>query len=185
MEYHIKAIDIDDAKDVFLLAKDRLLDVSDWNTLSGNTEYKIALTNNKGQKVHRDARVFDKLQISTSNSSGISSDMWVQISQIQYDYFPDIDNECISMLLEMTFSPSGNGIDITEHTAVETILIKRNKEEVTAHCNGGNELPNIDDEVPDVHINTDAELHPVLSIPNVQLQNLLRGLISVDEYTPM
>ena len=71
MEYHIKAIDIDDAKDAFLLAKDRLLDVSDWNTLSGNTEYKIALTNNKGQKVHRDARVFDKLQISTSNSSGI------------------------------------------------------------------------------------------------------------------
>ncbi len=37
MEVSVTAADIDDARDLFLLAKDRLLDVNDWNySLKGN-----------------------------------------------------------------------------------------------------------------------------------------------------
>ncbi len=184
MEYQNEATDIDDAKDIFLLAKDRLLDVNDWGLLLRNSDLNINLTDSKGRKAHRDARVADKVQISTLQN-GTSSDMWTEISRIQYDYFPDIDCETISMLLSVTSSPSGNGVEYYNKNkeAMETILIKRSGQTVIAHCNAGNELPEITDTDPDAHINNAIDRHPVLNIPKEELQQLLQNLISADLYT--
>lgn len=186
MEYSLSLRDIDEANDIFLLAKDRLLDVNDWNTLFEGNDYNILLTDAKGNKLHRNARVNDKIQISAVNGRGIKSDMWVQVSQVQYDDFPDINSESISMLLMISFSPSGNGIDLDDEQAeqsMETIIIRRENNNVTAHCNIGNELPEEEDEVPDAHINRNIELHPVLSIPKTHLKQLLRGFVAVESYT--
>lgn len=183
MDCQLRATDIDDAKDIFLLAKDRLLDINDWKMLLKNTDYDICLTSVNGKKVHRDARVGDKVRISTTNK-GISADMWTQISQIQYDYFPDIDSETISILFHVAFSPSGNGIDYFRNSADsnETIIIKREKDTLTVHCNTGCEIPQIEDNTPDAHIINQIELHPVLSIPKPEMAQLLKGFISLDEY---
>lgn len=177
MEFSIDIHDIYDARDLFLLAKDRLLDINDWNELFSGNEFNITLTNSKGQKLHRDARVDDLLHIIATNHLGNHSDMWVAISKIQYDFFPDIRSESISMLLETTHSPSGNGIGDINHQS-ETILIKREEHIITAHCNAGNELPGPDADTPNVYINNSIELHPVLNIPIKHIQQLLKGLIS-------
>lgn len=176
MEVSTTAADIDDARDLFLLAKDRLLDVNDWNySLKGN--FRITLTNARGQKLQRGARVADMICISAGNGAGIGSEMWIRISRIQYDFFPDIRSESISMLLETAHSPSGNGTGI-EDSQQETILIKREGPTLTAHCNAGNELPEAEDEDPNAHLNRDIELHPVLSIPQSSLQQLLQDWIA-------
>ncbi len=127
MEYSINIPDFDDAREMFLLAKDRLLDVNDWNSLFAGNEYNILLTDDKGQKRHRDARVDDLVNISATNNMGNTSDTWVKIKTIQYDFFPDIRSESISLLLEMTYSPSGDGVD-NMNNEVATILIKRERE---------------------------------------------------------
>lgn len=177
MEYSINIPDFDDAKEMFLLAKERLLDVNDWNSLFNNTNYSISLTDNKGQKLHRDARVDDLIQISAANDIGNTSETWIRITAIQYDFFPDIRSESISLLLEISFSPSGVGVDPTQQS-VETILIKREGFVVTAHCNAGNELPGSNAETPNEKLSKDIELHPVLSMPKAHLQLLLQGLIA-------
>ncbi len=176
MEVSTTAADIDDARDLFLLAKDRLLDVNDWNySLKGN--FRIVLTDARGQKLQRSARVDDMICIAASNGAGIGSEMWIRISRIQYDFFPDISSESISMLLETAHSPSGKGTG-ADNIRQETILIKREGPTLTAHCNAGNELPGADDENPDAHLNRSEELHPVLCIPQSDLQQLLADLVA-------
>ncbi len=175
MEVSTTAADIDDARDLFLLAKDRLLDVNDWNySLKGN--FSITLTDARGQKLQRSARVGDMICIAASNGAGIGSEMWIRISRIQYDFFPDISSESISMLLETAHSPSGNGTG-ADNLQQETILIKREGPTLTAHCNAGNELPEAGDEGPDTHLNRSEDLHPVLCIPQTDLQQLLTDLL--------
>lgn len=176
MEVSTTVADIDEARDLFLLAKDRLLDVTDWN-YSLTDLYHITLTNTGGQKLRRNAHTGDMICIRAGNGDGISSEMWIHIRSIQYDFFPDIRSESISMLLETGHSPSGMGTG-TDNILQETILIKREGSTLTAHCNAGNELPEKDDEVPDAKWNRMAELHPVLSVPQSSLQQLLRDLVT-------
>lgn len=177
MECSITIPDIDDARDMFLLAKDRLLDINDWNALFENNHFKIQLTNSRGERLHRDARINDLIHIYASSHSGINSDSWVRIQQIQYDFFPDIRCESVSILLSTSNSPSGEGIE-SEQIAFETILIKRERSVITAHCNGGNELPLKADEHPDEHIDPSTDIHPVISIPGENLAQILKGFIA-------
>lgn len=174
MEQTINAIDIDDAKDIFLLAKDRLLDINDWKTLLGSTPYDVQLTNEKNNKVHRDARINDKVTINHFEQQQPS--ISAVISNIQYDYFPDMDSECISLLLNKDEDLKPN-----EHyrsTTSETVLIRRTGQHLTAHLNIGNELPDINDILPFEHINPIVDLHPVLNLPKSQLETLLKAFIS-------
>ncbi|MCB0695814.1 MAG: hypothetical protein KDC07_00535 [Chitinophagaceae bacterium] len=180
MEYSIKMNDIDDARDMFLLAKDRLLDINDWDCLFAGSEYSITLTNSKGAKLHRDARVNDLVNIAAANNMGNSSEMWIRIKAIQYDFFPDVRSESISILFCLSFSPSGNGVE-TASAAEETIIIKREYDTIIAHCNTGNELPDPYADIPNELANNDIELHPVLSIPQTHLQQLLQGFIAIHE----
>ena len=58
MEYSINTHSIEDAEDLFILAKDRLLDISDWN--DGQT---YVLTDGHKQKAHRNAHSGDFIKI--------------------------------------------------------------------------------------------------------------------------
>lgn len=163
MEFYINLQNTDDATDLFLLAKEQLLDVNDWANLTGNT-YSTLLLDSKKQKLHRNARVGDVISITNLFTA---RNIWIEICNIQYDYFPDIDSESISILL----CTSGQSFQ------QETIIIKRDKSVVTAHCNAGNEMPTYDSLTPEEHINNHIDKHPVLNIPEIHLQQLLRGMI--------
>lgn len=167
MEFIIKATDIDDAKDIFLLAKDRLLDITYWDYILKKDAYSISLTNENGEKAHRDARVSDFINIAKTNTESL------KIEQIQYDYFPDIDSECIAMLLKKP-------VDTTP-TPAETFIIRRDMQSLIAHCNMGNELPAPEDELPTEHLKPESDKHPLLTLSNSELQKLLQSFISPDE----
>lgn len=165
MEYHVNTTLTEDAEDLFVIAKDRLLDINEWNQLFHANSYTVALTDTKGQKAHRSARMHDMIKISDNTKM----EKWVNISHIQYDNFPDINSESISLLLELKNE---------DHKSLETILVKRENSSVTIHCNGGNELPRPEDESPDDHLITDVDRHPVLNLPSIELQELLKGIIA-------
>lgn len=175
MEFSQHLPNLDDARDLFLLAKDRLLDVNDWNSMLTNTDYHITLTNANGQKQHRDARVGDLIRFTEANQKDAATEKWIAITKIQYDFFPDIRSESISMLFNTANSAS-------DGTNQETILIKREHLTVTAHCNAGNELPGEDAETPDEHLNTTIELHPVFSLSQPHLQHFIQQLIAIYEH---
>jgi hypothetical protein len=178
MEYYQQLQNIDDAMDLFLLAKERLLDVNDWQSMAEDNNHSITLTNSKGEKQQRDARVGDMVNIKSDISN-----IWIDICKIQYDFFPDISSESISFLFKSGCSPSGSSTH-NRQEYFETILLKREGATVTIHCNNGNELPGPNANTPDEQIDNNTEMHPVLNIPLAHLQQLLKSMIAVYEYTP-
>lgn len=178
MEFNQHLQNLDDARDLFMLAKERLLDVNDWNSMLDNSNYYITLTNTKEQKQHRDAQVGDLIRLSIATQKDATTEKWIEITKIQYDFFPDIHSESISMLLNAAFSHSDSHAENQE-----TILIKREGLTITAHCNAGNELPGEDAETPDEHINKHIELHPVLNLSIRDLQHFIQQLVAIYEHT--
>lgn len=176
MEVSVRMADIEDARDLFLLAKDRLLDVNDWGQHCPGTK-EVSLTDRKGHRLHRSAHVDDLARLSFEYEPGSPTMIWLHIKAIQYDLFPDIQSESISMLLQSA-APPGTTAEPDDSLPEETILIKREGEVITAHCNAGNELPDTEDEHPDAHLNRQLELHPVLNIPPSALEAFLLALVS-------
>ncbi len=86
MEYSINTHSTDDAEDLFIVAKERLLDINDWR--EGHT---YTLTDGHKRKAHRNAHSGDFIKINT--------DTWVYINKIQYDDYPDIAGESITMFM--------------------------------------------------------------------------------------
>ena len=170
MEFALQLSDLDDARDLFTIAKERLLDVNEWDTLLGGSDYKIGLYNSREQKAQRNMRVDDVVHISNSAGGAYK----IRISKIQYDIFPDIRSESISVLLSD---------DSTKNSGYfETILIKREGAMLTVHCNSGNELPEEDAETPNDRLNVISDNHPLLQISSLQLARLLQGFIAAYAY---
>ncbi|OSZ78422.1 hypothetical protein CAP35_09245 [Chitinophagaceae bacterium IBVUCB1] len=104
MEYSINTHTTEDAEDLFVVAKERLLDVSDWR--DGHT---YQLTDGHKRKAHRNAHTGDFVRIAGA------ADTWVYISKIQYDDYPDIGGESITLFMSTE----------TDTESMHTIAINR------------------------------------------------------------
>ncbi len=111
MEYSTVATTIEDSEDLFILAKERLLDVNAWNTLWDSKDITTTLTDTRHQRLHRDAHPHDIVKITTPDGT-----YSLQIDHLQYDDFPDIAGESLTMVLH---NAANTGSD--KHT----IVIKR------------------------------------------------------------
>lgn len=90
MEFTVTTHDIEDAEDLFLLAKDRLLDINEWHHLSAN-RHSYTLADRNSHKLHRNAHTGDYI-ISQNNKEEV-----LHIDSIIYDDFPDMGGESISI----------------------------------------------------------------------------------------
>src|SRR5688500_20159820 len=84
IEHHVTAIDNDDARKLFVIARNRLLDVNRWHELVGVLSAKFILTDANGKEVHRTAEVGDYFKIDLpgpGSAEGKGFD-WVYIEAI-------------------------------------------------------------------------------------------------------
>lgn len=166
MKYQVKLNSIEDADEYFLVAKDRLLDVNEWNNILTDNYNTFALTNAQGQKLHRDAHCGDMIKASIELDN-TTKDRWLHIDKIQYDSYPDINAEEISMNLQISYSPSGNGIDLTKYKEEDryfTVVINRTQALVTIK-------------------NTPIAKDTLFDIPAKNIDELLKGILTISEYS--
>ncbi|MBS1772072.1 MAG: hypothetical protein JST82_04385 [Bacteroidetes bacterium] len=104
MDYSISTNTMDDAEDLFIVAKEKLLDVNDWHC-----NYPFILNDSKKHKVHRNAHSGDFIQRTST------SDEWYVINKIQYDDYPDIAGESITIFLS----------NVNDNESMHTIAINR------------------------------------------------------------
>lgn len=177
----------EDAEDLFLLAKERLLNVNEWKNIVDGNSAAFLLTDNYGEPLHRNAHLGDYIQIDIPGPGTITGNAkdWVKIEAITYDDYPDENGESLLIQLRPTAKP-GDEDTHTAHffddTATSTIQVKRWGKIVAAYYYGRNELPNTNTEhLVDTVRNIAVATTAILALSSVQWNNLLDGILNTDK----
>jgi hypothetical protein len=134
------------ADDRFVDAKERLLDVNNWNRYSALTGITFLLADGHGLHLKRRARKNDHIRLSLPSSvPGIPGSYdWAKIEAIEYDDYPDLNMETFALRLRPCIEPkSGNEQTVSEftyHGATATIVIERRGRMIFATYHGRYEL---------------------------------------------
>lgn len=133
---------IDDASDLFVDAKDRLLAVTDWSDYGSLESVHFRLADSHGNTVRRHARRGDHILVSSAGDGdqpATSFDRYT-IEALEYDDYPDENRETFAIRLRPTVS---EGADAPNDTA--TIVIGRTGLVLSAVYHGRNRADTDDD----------------------------------------
>jgi hypothetical protein len=185
LKHSITLESIDDAEEMFLIAKDRLTDVNHWNDVAGKMGAKFSLTDHHGKELHRHAHLGDYIKIDIpgpGNAEGEGFD-WVHIDKIIYDDYPDDGTESIAILVRPCNSPThpdGETAHFFSDDSTSTFIVERHNKIIIAHYYGRNEVPNTDaDGILNKVRNVAVAIGGLLGISDIQWQSLIEGLIAI------
>jgi hypothetical protein len=188
IEHSVTAVDNDDARKLFVIARNRLLDVNNWDKVSGALSAKFRLTDNKGFEVDRTAEKDDYFKIALpapGPAEGKGFD-WVKIEAIEEKSDTSGPYESIGIRVRPASDPTQNGENVAhffDSDATSTFLVERHDKKVTASVFGRNEKPNTKetDKVVDKIRNAVVGAGAIAGLSNVQWKNLITGLIAMQK----
>jgi hypothetical protein len=188
LEHSYTAEDQDDADELFLIAKDNLLNVNQWHRKDAIPGAVFELTDHHGHPVKRKAHQGDYIRINIpgpGSKAGEGYD-WVYVERITYDDYPDENTESIKMQLRPAQAPvNKHGEDIAHFftsASTSTFIIERKDKILTAHYAGRNEKPNNETgNFVDNARNTLVAIGALLGLSELQWNGLIKGFLSFDE----
>ncbi|MBD1385410.1 hypothetical protein IDJ75_08990 [Mucilaginibacter rigui] len=138
---------IEEAHHLFLLAKDRLKDISQWHVLSGPHSAKFALTDAAGNEVYKMAEKGDLFYINLPAPGPLAGDgkEWVRIEAIEEVDDATAESEYITMTVRPVASPMHPDratAHFFAHQSTNTFIVERYLTHVSAASYGRNETPN-------------------------------------------
>lgn len=136
VKFDVVADSIDDADELFLIAKDRLLAVNKWKVLCGEFGL-LTLADHNGNAAERNAHYNDYIEIREEGKPA----EWVHIDGVEYNDFPDEDYETMAIRLRAAQAPeieNGDAEDINTN-ATGTFVVERRGRHVAAHYYSRNE----------------------------------------------
>jgi hypothetical protein len=173
-----------DAKEFFAIVKHRLLNINDWHLLTGTASASFILTDEKGNKVQRQAQLGDHFKIDIpgpGNKTGKGYD-WVQIEAIE-DTSSENEDE-VSIRVRPSDSPQQSSDDVAHffsEEATSTFTVERKNNIVIASVHGRNEKPNTHSEsVIDKVRNAVVATGAILGLNKPQWKSLVKGLLKKD-----
>ena len=182
-EAHRDCLSREGAREVYLEAKKRLLDINRWNEYAGVASATFQLTDLLGNEIARSPEMGDLIRISIPGPGSVAGDGydWVEIETYieTIDAIRDID--LFAFRVRPTHKP-GSAAEVPAHfyteDATSTFLVQRAGNKVTAAEKGRNEVPNtgaetIRDKVRNTLVGAGASLG--LSIP--QWKALMEGIL--------
>lgn len=139
---------LEDAEDLFVEAKERLLDVNSWHRLAGKGKARFQLVDGHCHPLKRHAHRGDFIRIELPGPAspvGGGYD-WVHIEAVVYETDPDSDHECMAIRVRPSQAPEHHHSKGADHffgnEATSTFVIERDHSLVTAGIYGRNEKPN-------------------------------------------
>lgn len=184
--HSVTAADDDDARKLFFLARNRLLDVNSWQQIAEGMSSSFILSDSRGNKVNRTAEKDDYFKIDLpgpGNREGEGYD-WVYIEAIEEKSDSTGPYESIAMRVRPAENPTRgeNVAHFFTDAATSTFLVERRGREVTAAVLGRNEVPNTGtDDVVDKVRNAVVGTTAIAGLSNVQWKNLVKGLIAIEK----
>jgi len=147
IEDHVETSTPRQAHSTFVDASRRLLNINQWQELSGPLSAVFHLTDEHGLEVDRVARAGDYLRINIpgpGTTTGEGYD-WVRIESIDGKPDPAGDHESLIVRVRPAPSPVNAEPDVAhffDDAATSTFMIERYGLRVVASVHGRNELPN-------------------------------------------
>jgi hypothetical protein len=140
--YSLVAEMIEEAEDLFVDAKDRLLDVTGWATYGSLSGIQFQLADNHEHLVKRHARRGDHILISKQGSSEPNSLDCFTIDALEYDDYPDDNLETFAIRMHPSKQPA-TADGSRDNTA--TIVVERAGTRLSAIYHGRRITGNTDD----------------------------------------
>ncbi len=172
-----------EAKDFFPVAKDRLLQISNWDKLCGSVTGIFCLTDARGNELNAKAEEGNFIRIDIPGPGSKTGDGydWVTIEEIK-TLAEGNDKDQISIRVRPAQNPT-NADKETAHflkdDATSTFIVIRNKNIVSAQVHGRNELPNIHHKRKfDVIRNFFIAIGAILGFSKTQWHKLVEGIMS-------
>ncbi len=171
---------VEDAKIIYKIARERLLNPDCWQDLAGSASAKFELI--LIGKKFRAAQENDYLRINIPGPGTVAGDGydWVKIEKIEENSISGSDKS-IAMKLRASSNPNNDNTD-TAHffkkEATSTFVIKIKDTIVTSNYYGRNEVPNIEN-VPliDKIRNTVVATGAAIGLSELQWNGLVKGFL--------
>lgn len=145
LEHNMLADTIEDAEDLFVDAKERMLDVNNWKRYYAQGDVIFALTDPRGGALNRRARKGDLIKIQSRGHGNRTSDLVIEA--IEYDDYPDQSLETFAMRLRpLGFLPAVSNL---AGEATSTIVVERRVRKLLASFHGRNEDSALNDDMDD------------------------------------
>ncbi|CAL1517136.1 hypothetical protein [Chitinophaga sp. MM2321] len=180
--YTRKTINPNEAVAIYEAAQKRLLDVNNWQEISGDLTASFTLTDDDGKPLHRSAQEGDNIRINIpgpGSQTGEGYD-WVKIELIAENNNPDI--AYTGMRVRPFPLPEKAGKEVAHFFkayATSSFIVEKKGNQIKASVYGRNEIPNtavvpFSDKVRNFFIGLGA----ILGLSKIQWKSLVKGLLN-------
>ncbi|MDB5250547.1 MAG: hypothetical protein JWQ40_4941 [Segetibacter sp.] len=175
---------IEEAQQLFGVAKKRLLNVNEWDKICGTASAVFRLTDESGREVQGEPKVgfHFKIDVPGPGSKAGEGFDWVKVEAIEEKQDAAEDREFILVRVRPTDNPTTTNDDVAHFfsdKATSNFLVLREKMVVTAAVLGRNEVPNTAatesfiDKIRNAIVGTGA----VAGMSNPQWKSLVSGVL--------
>jgi len=173
----------EEAKQLFRVASQRLLNVNEWDKICGPLSSVFTLTDEHGKPKKGDPQPGDHFQIDVpgpGSKTGEGFD-WVRVEAIDDQRDPAANSESVTVRVRPATNPrnaDGDTAHFLREAATSSFRVARDGNSVTAEVHGRNEVPNTKAEKPlDKVRNALVGTGAVAGLSSPQWKSLVNGLL--------
>jgi hypothetical protein len=187
IEHTVTAVDENDARKLFMIGRNRLMDINNWREYAKPVSATFKLTDPTGKEVDRTAEKGDlfKIDLPAPGSTEGKGYDWVRIEAIEDKSNGNGNDEFVAMRVRPVPNPENKGENVAhffKDTSTSSFVVERQGTQVTAAVYGRNEIPNTEtSNVIDKVRNAVVGVTAILGFSNVQWRNLVKGFIETTE----
>lgn len=171
-----------EAKDFYLIARERLLDINHWQDIAGKATASFQVTDRNGKAVTREVQKGDHLKIDIpgpGSASGEGYD-WVKVEAVENNN--TADSQWTAIRVRPATNPLNDNKDVAHFFSDETtstFIVWQEGMKVTAAVYGRNEKPNTDTQASiDTIRNSAIAAGAISGFSKVQWKSLVNGLVA-------
>ncbi|HEX8332444.1 MAG TPA: hypothetical protein VF622_07455 [Segetibacter sp.] len=174
---------VDEAKQLFSEARQRLLNVNNWHHLCGAVSATFKLTDEAGNEVNQEVQTGNYFKIDIPGPGTVTGEGydWVKVERIEARDEASVADEIVAIKVRPASNPLNAKTDVAHFftdEATSSFLVQRTGNTVTAEVHGRNEKPNTAaDAVVDKTRNTMVATGAIVGFSSAQWKSLVSGIL--------